>query len=374
MRVLHLVTLVSTDGAFGGPLRVAMNQAAELRARGHQVEIAAGWREAAAPPTDLEGTPARLFRSTALVPPLGFSGLVSPPMLRWLRRHARQFDLVHVHAGRDLTTVSAMAVLASLHVPYVTQTHGMVPPDDRAMARVLDGVLVRRLLRRARARLVLTAREEEELRALLGPSTPLDRVMNGVSLPAVVPPRPRHAVPQVLFCARLHPRKRPVVFVEVAKALLDRGVTADFALVGPDEGELPAVLARIHDLGLEQAVRYEGALPYDQVPARLAAADVYVLPSVDEPFPMSLLEALSLGVPSVCTDSFGVADLLRTTGAAVVSAPDVPSLAEAVVSALEPGRSQALTDAALAASAEHFGISAVADRLETLYQRGVHSS
>ena len=41
MRILHVVTLVSPDGAFGGPVRVAENLARELRRRGHDVTVAA---------------------------------------------------------------------------------------------------------------------------------------------------------------------------------------------------------------------------------------------------------------------------------------------------------------------------------------------
>ena len=81
--------------------------------------------------------------------------------------------------------------------------------------------------------------------------------------------------PEVLFAARMHPRKRPIAFVEMAKALLDAGVNARFTLVGPDEGEGPALRAALKG---DPRISWEGALAPAAIPRRMAAASVYVLP------------------------------------------------------------------------------------------------
>jgi hypothetical protein len=61
VKILHLVTLISTDGAFGGPTRVALNQAAELRRRDQDVQVAAGSRRDKSPPQSISGVPLHLF-------------------------------------------------------------------------------------------------------------------------------------------------------------------------------------------------------------------------------------------------------------------------------------------------------------------------
>src|SRR4029450_13913069 len=86
----------------------------------------------------------------------------------------------------------------------------------------------------------------------------------------------------VLFRARLHARKRPVAFVEMASELMGRGIDGSFAIVGPDDGELASVRESIANAGLQEVVRYEGALDYQAVLTRMRQAVVYVLPSVDE--------------------------------------------------------------------------------------------
>ncbi len=100
----------------------------------------------------------------------------------------------------------------------------------------------------------------------------------------------------MLFLARLHPRKRPTMFVRMAAALVEAGIDAHFSLVGPDEGEGAAVAKLIEQSSLQSRVSYEGPLKPAQSISRMRRAKVYVLPSVDEPYPMSVLEAMSVGL------------------------------------------------------------------------------
>ncbi len=345
MRVLHIVTLISPEGSYGGPVRVAVNSCGELRRQGWNAELAAGWGSPASPPVMWESVPARLFPASRVAGRSGFRFLVSPALLRWLWRHVRDYDVLHVHAARELIPLLAMAVAVVRGVPFVTQTHGMIMPDARLAVRLLDRLATRPLLRRAQRHLALTDAERAGLSAVLsgagGAATP-------ASMPTVVllgngvqPQQHPTALPQsadipalVVFCARLHPRKRVLAFADMAGMLLDRGYDADFIVAGPDEGELPELRRRLA-ARCDGRLRYVGALEHEQVLELLAGATVYVLPSVDEPYPMSLLEALSLGVPSVCTSSCGVAHLLARHGAGVVSDPKPANLADAVALLLD---------------------------------------
>jgi glycosyltransferase involved in cell wall biosynthesis len=368
VRILQLVTLVSPDGAFGGPIRVALNQSAELRGRGHDVHLAAGWCGQESPPSTLDGTPARLFRAFRLIRPMGFSGMVSPRLALWLLMNIKDYDVVHVHAGRDLISTTSLALARVGGRPYVTQTHGMVQPDARLRARIMDAAAVRRLIRAARTRFVLTQHEEYGLQEVLGSPMTCERLPNGVPEQADLPDVAQGGH-EVLFCARLHERKRPVAFVEMAAESVRRGFAATFAIVGPDDGELAAVRESISHQGLEQVVRYEGALDYHAVLARMRHADVYVLPSVHEPFPMSLLEALALGLPSVCTDTCEIATPLRDHGAAIITDGSVTALADAVQAILsDDGLRSELSRNGRKVVAELFSMEAVGNRLERTYQ------
>ena len=97
-----------------------------------------------------------------------------------------------------------------------------------------------------------------------------------------------------------------------------RASNARFTLVGPDEGEGPALRAALDG---ESQISWEGALAPGAIPRRMAAASVYVLPSVREPYPMSVLEAMSVGLPVVVSADCGLAPLVERTHCGIVTDP-----------------------------------------------------
>lgn len=363
---LHVLTLIDDESSYGGPTTVALGQCRELIRQGHTAEIVAGWRGEGEPPTELEGVPVHLFPVRRVVPVGRFSGLLAPALVAWVRQHAKRFDLGHVHLARDLVPLTAARLLSAAGVPYLTQTHGMVMPDPRRSALVMDRALTLPVLRAAKHRLVLTDAEEAGLSRLLGPAVELTRLPNGIEIPAVTPAEP--AIPDVLFLARLHPRKRVLDFAAAAAQLIDEGVPATFSVVGPDDGDLPALREVIHSRKeLTAGIRYEGPLNHEAAVERMARCSVYVLPSVDEPFPMTLLEALALGRPAVCTDSCGIAPALLTHGAAVVVTPGADAVADALRKLLgDPDERAALGARAAETAVNEFSITAVVQQLLTL--------
>ena len=373
MRILHVVTLVDDSSSYGGPLTVAINQCTELIRRGHDARILAGWRGEGQPPKHLENVPAYLFPVHPVLPGLRFSSLFSIPMTYWLYRSARAFDVAHIHAARDLVPLVAAAQLRRAGVPYTTQTHGMVNPDQRRTARVLDRFATLPVLRAAGTRFVLTDAEEDAVIDLLDGSAPVTRLANGIALPA------QRNVPDglldVLFLARLHPRKHVLDFARAALTLLGEGINARFSVCGPDDGDLPALAALIERAQPGRRLRYEGPLPHEDAMKRLREAAVFVLPSVDEPFPMTLLEALANGVPSICTSSCGLADDLRRERAALVIEPGERSLTTALRQLIaDPQLRDDLAARAVEVADRSYSVAAVGDVLLRTYAGGGHNA
>ncbi|MGW6709004.1 glycosyltransferase [Streptomyces sp. NPDC054956] len=367
MRVLHAVTLHSPTHAFGGPVRVALNLAEGLRGRGHGaalLALGAGFPEPW--PTSVEGVPAKLFPARRVLP-LGFSGMTSPALLASAGRLVRDADVVHVHLARDLVTLPVALAALRARRPLVLQTHGMVDPSGRILARVLDAVAVRRLLRGADAVLYLTPHEREGLAAVAGGALPRAvRLLNGT--PAQEQRPAPSGPPRILYSARLQARKRPVDFVDAAPAVLAVHPDAEFVVAGPDEGELAAVRARVASLGLSARFTIPGALSGTEVLAELRRAHVYVLPSVDEPFPMSVLEALSVGVPSVVTHSNGLAKRIASAGAGAAVTPGPRGLSSAILALLAPAANASASLASRALASESFSMDTVLDTLLPLYE------
>lgn len=363
MRILSVVALISPDGAYGGPTRVALNQASALRSLGHHVIVAGATRGFLQPPRRHGDIPLRLFPARTLVPGTGFAGLASPGLLRWMRRALRSADVVHVHLARDLVTLPAADMARRRSVPYVLQTHGMIDPSHHPMVPALDAALTRPLLAEAHAVLYLTGRERADLEAVAGPDVAYVELPNGVPEPQVTAAA---GATEVLFLARLHPRKRPAAFVRAARELAESFPTTVFTLVGPDEGAGAEVRQLI---GGHPRIRWEGALAPEDTQARMAQSAVYVLPSVDEPFPMSVLEAMALALPVVVTGSCGLASMVAEHGAGLVVAEDEHRELVAAIGELlsSPERARDRGEAGRAAVRRHLGMIAVAERLAALY-------
>lgn len=370
MRILHVVTLVSPDGAFGGPVAVAGHQSAGLRARGHDVRVLAGGPAGSAggESADLAGTPLTTWPLRRVLPGAGFSGLTSPALLAGVRRALRgpggAVDVVHVHLARDLVTLPAARLALAAGIPVVLQPHGMVVPTSNPLARPLDLALTRPVLRRAAAVLHLTPAEEAGLSALVPAGPHWHRLPNGI--PAVTR-HPLPARPSVLFLGRLVARKRPGLFATTAAALLAEGVDADFALVGPDEGEGAAVRAVVERAG-DDRLRWEGPLEPSAVAARIARASLVVLPSLAEPFPVAVLEAMAAGRGVVVVQDCGLAPAVAAGGAGAVVGPEPAALLPAVRDLLtRPGALETAGEAAWRTSHEQFSMDGVVSRLETIY-------
>ena len=363
MRVVHAVTLITPDGAFGGPVRVALNQARELQQRGHDVEVvAASSGYAGDAPTEMDGVQLSLFPARRVLPGGGFSGLAALGLAGWARRNLQKVDVLHVHAARDLITLPLARYALSRGTPYVLQPHGMIDPSHRMLSRPLDAFATRRTLRGAAAVFYLTSTERAGLvEVARDPLRRLTELGNGV--PGTDISRSPGRPPEVLFLARLQERKRPLMFASMAEQLLSEGSDATFHLVGPDEGEGPAVQAAIANAGSDR-LAWEGAIAPEHTLERLSRAALYVLPAVNEPYPMAVLEALSVGCPVVVTESCGLAPAIRDLGCGVVVDESRESLVQAVRELLaDPSRLETLSQAAVLAARERFSMGPVVDHL-----------
>lgn len=371
MRILQAVTLVSPDGAYGGPVRVALNQLGALRSAGNDVRLLGATRGYRHPPTELDSVPLSLFPARRLIPRSGFVGLSAPGAVSWLLRHRRDIDVVHFHLARDLVMLPLAHLVMGLGIPYVVQAHGMIAPRAGRAGRLFDQLAVRRVLAGASTVLYLTDQERDGLQTVAGDrELPLVRLTNGVPLyPDTASDLDDERSPEVLFLARLQERKRPLDFVEAARRLVDSGVQARFTLVGPDEGEAAAVSAAIADY---PQITWEGPVDTGAGPARVGRADVYVLPSVNEPYPMSVLEAMSVGRPVVITDECGLAEVVRANGCGIVVTPGAENVLAAMQTLLDdPAEAAAMGRRGRETVVRTFTMDAIASELLGLYTKAV---
>ena len=374
MRILYAVTAFRPAVFYGGPSVGAARHAASAAERGHQVTIVTSNVLELKPvrfvdsyePT-LGGVDVRYFPSRVLRSHPAF--IVSTELSRWLQQHVKGYDVVHVSFTREWIPVRTAQISIRKGVPTFLQLHGMLGRTD-GVRGVIDRLWVKRLLEGATGVLSLQEQEDNEIRRI----TPQARVLR-LPVAASLPPHTTEtwAVenlvnPVVLFLARLHPRKRVLAFVEMARILRDQGVAARYRVVGPDGGDLVAAQRLVREYDLQDRVTFVGSLQGEAVFQEYLNSAVYVLPAVNEPWGRTALEALGVGVPTVVTDTCFIAPTLEKSGAALVSAPEPKALAESVEGILrQPEVAKRLSSAGRRFVRTQLTPAQVAELLESYY-------
>ncbi len=114
----------------------------------------------------------------------------------------------------------------------------------------------------------------------------------------------------VLFLGRLSIQKGADYFIRAAKKILEFEPNVTF-LIGGKGPELKNLIRLSIELGISDNVKFLGYVPDDDLPKLYSLADVYVMPSVAEPFGITALEAVSSGTPLVVSKDAGVSEVLK---------------------------------------------------------------
>lgn len=122
-------------------------------------------------------------------------------------------------------------------------------------------------------------------------------------------PRPESKDKVITFLGRITMQKGPEYFVEAAAKVLKKTKNVRFVMAGSGD-MMDAMIKLAAKRGIADKFHFTGFLKGKQVYEMLAASDVYVMPSVSEPFGISPLEAMEMGVPSIISRQSGCAEIL----------------------------------------------------------------
>jgi len=137
--------------------------------------------------------------------------------------------------------------------------------------------------------------------------------------------------PLVLFAGRITWQKGPEYFVDAAARVLAELPDVKFAVAGSGD-RMGSMIERVAAHGIGRNVLFTGFLPPAELDRLFARADVYVLPSVSEPFGLTALEALEHGTPAIVSRNAGVSEVVRNV--LRVDFGDVEDLASKILSVL----------------------------------------
>lgn len=152
---------------------------------------------------------------------------------------------------------------------------------------------------------------------------------NAVLDASIIKSKARKKVPEkiVTFLGRITFQKGPEYFVEAAYKVIQRDPNVRFVMAG--SGDLMnRMVDRVAELGMGTKFHFTGFLKGDDVDEMYAISDVYVMPSVSEPFGISPLEAVRHNTPVIISKQSGVAEVLRN--AIKIDFWDIDAMADAI--------------------------------------------
>jgi glycosyltransferase involved in cell wall biosynthesis len=305
----------------------------------------------------------------------------SLPLMLWLSKHARNYDVIHIHALFSFPSIAAAFFAKRAQVPYLVRPLGVlnlwgVRHRRRWLKRLSVRLIEGRVLKNA-AGVQYTSVQESEEAAQLGITHTQLLIPNPVELPIgpMVRGKFRAAFPDlagkiiVLFLSRIDRKKGIDLLLPAFAGLRSQYPEAVLVIAGDGDRTLLAELKTLaHQLGLDQAVLWAGFLEGQVKRDALVDADVFVLASYSENFGVALVEAMGYGLPVIVSNQIGIHPAIVEAEAGLVVACSVRPLEEALAKAVSDPVWRAKTSGNALRLAGTFAPEIIASQLFTIYE------
>ncbi len=396
MRILHVIH--SVDSRSGGPSAALRATVRYQRATGHEVHVLATTAQSAEPWASetefrhaIVSDPDLGDGVTTLLHAWGRRGLWSryaytPAARRWLLRRfgdcRTRPEVVHIHGVFSHLTTAAAHLCRHMNIPYVLRPAGSFIPVCFKMGRsglksLFLHLFLKRDLSRAAAVHATSSVEAYSLSRLV-PRANVVTIPHGVSLPntdgddlaRMFYSRHPHlfGTTIVLFLARVHPIKRPSWVVEAVARLASAFPDLFLVAAGNDAGAMAQVQETVRRLQLGDRCLFPGFLRGEEKEQVLAAADVFVLPSISENFGVAVVEAMAHGVPVVVTPGVAAHEYVDAAGCGFTVEDSIEAVAEGIRKVLQSDRDE-LGRRGREYVARHLTWPVIVGKLDELYRK-----
>ncbi|MDZ8026193.1 MAG: hormogonium polysaccharide biosynthesis glycosyltransferase HpsP [Nostoc sp. DedQUE11] len=354
MKILQIVPSISL--IYGGPSQMVLGLAPALVKEGVEVTILT---------TDSNGDIGQIPLDVPLNCPIKQDGYeiiyfrcapfrrykFSLDLLNWLKRHAQEFDIAHIHALFSPISSAAAVVCRQQKLPYILRPLGTLDPADlskkKQLKQIYAAIIERQNLAGAAA-IHFTSEQEAKISERFGVSTPDLLIPLGVKKEGgrggegTNITRQQFKIPEniplVLFMSRIDPKKGLNLLIPALEKLLGVGYKFHFVLAGtnpqdPDYEE--KIKSQIQNSPLRSHTTITGFVTGELKASLLQAADLFVLPSYYENFGIAVAEAMLAGIPVVISDQVHICQQIRDSESGWVGTTDVEALVDLLQAALQ---------------------------------------
>jgi glycosyltransferase involved in cell wall biosynthesis len=335
MRILHVIPSVSERS--GGPAAAIVPMCRALMQQEIDVQLLSttdGLSEKH-DGGEYKGVPAIFFQ-----PQLGASFKYSRALSSWLSSNIKNFDLAHIHAVFNHSSVAASQACRKAGLPYIIRPLGTLDPwsmKQKSLRKRLFWQLSGKAMLNDAAAVHYTSEVEKlSTEGLLGLNH--GRVIAlGINANSSHSNGRVRAEPYVLVLSRLHPKKGLDVFIDAFLSFIENQRTANWRLVIAGDGPpdyVSKLKAKVAASSQSDRIEFTGWLDEDKKQAALAGASLLALPSYQENFGLCVMEALSHSVPVLVSPNVNLAAEIVSANAGWIAAVDKDALAAKLTEAL----------------------------------------
>ncbi len=241
----------------------------------------------------------------------GQSRFLTPNAYKELFNHLKNgsYEIVNPHGLDSPIGMGALLASKKLGIPVVVTNHSLVGNTSYRHFLYLAGKL---LLQYADAVIAVSSAVETDSKLMT--VKPIYRIFNGIDSEGSVIKDPLPVDTRgkivVVTVARMTKKKGVQHIIDLAPILLEKHDNLLFVMVG--DGPLREKLEKtVEKSGLSENFYFSGEVPRKKVLGYLEQADIFALPSVNEAFGISILEAMSKKVPVVAMNNSGVSDIIK---------------------------------------------------------------
>ncbi|KKH59375.1 hypothetical protein DU74_02235 [Methanosarcina mazei] len=337
MKILQVIPYFSWS--YGGPVRNVYELSKMLCERGHSVtifttDVFRGHRILDEDKIKFENdVEVRYFKciNNWLASELKFH--LSPEMRLAIKNELKDFDVVHLHDYRGISHFYVQQYAKLYKVPYILQARGAAPIKfgrqgmGLTFSKIMfDFVFGQRILKDASKLVALTQTESNQYQQIGGDPSKIVIIPNGIplsqydKLPKKGEFRTKYSIKDddklILYLGRIHKIKGIDLLIKSFSKLVTEFENLKLVIVGPNDGYLSQLKSEINHLDPKIANRilYTGPIYGLDKTRAYVDADVYVLPSIYETFPSTVLEAFACSTPVVVTDRCGISNFVERVG------------------------------------------------------------
>jgi len=337
MKILHVIRDLAPST--GGPVSALKVLASAQADTGNEVTVAATDYGLETVP-DIRGADVRVYPCTSA------AWRFSAAMGKGLSEQIERADIVHIHTLWEYPTWAAARISRTLKRPYILRPCGMLDEWSMTQRGLKKKLYLRGLLGNAfaNAAAIHFTTEGELNKSIKVNCGGRFVVPIGVTLASgdMGQGGLKNRFPElqgkilILFLGRIHYKKQPDLLIRAFGNITEKFPEARLIIAGPADGEYLSELQHlVNGLGLQEKVAWPGFLDRQQTADAYRCADIFVLPSLQENFGISVAEAMAAGCPVIVSENVDLAADVLGASAGLVCRNDEKMLAADMARLLE---------------------------------------